>query len=75
MIAIPLHNSHSPVRHHSLGHRLSQAAQRAFATVQVWHRRIRERDELARLDDRILQDIGISRADALYLGGKPFWKE
>jgi uncharacterized protein YjiS (DUF1127 family) len=29
-------------------------------------------DRLARLDDRRLGDIGLSRADATWEGGKPF---
>ena len=38
-------------------------------------RRIRARAELAGLDDRMLQDIGITRAEAKSLSRKPFWRE
>jgi len=31
--------------------------------------------ELAALDDRMLKDIGLTRADAEFLGNKPFWRE
>ncbi len=48
---------------------------RAIATLREWHRRSRGRDELAVLDDRMLRDIGITRADADFLSSKPFWKE
>jgi uncharacterized protein YjiS (DUF1127 family) len=33
-----------------------------------------QRRALARLDDRLLGDIGLSRADAAWEGGKPFWR-
>lgn len=48
---------------------------RAIATLRTWRRRGRERAELAVLDDRMLRDIGITRADADFLSSKPFWKE
>ena len=35
----------------------------------------RERDQLSRMDDRMLADIGLTRADAKYLSDKPFWRE
>ena len=37
-------------------------------------RRIRERRTLARLDDAMLRDIGISRADVELEVSKPFWR-
>lgn len=33
----------------------------------------RQRQFLARLDDRTLQDIGLTRADALAEAARPFW--
>jgi uncharacterized protein YjiS (DUF1127 family) len=45
------------------------------STLRSWRRRLRERDQLARLDERMLADIGITRADAEFLINKPFWKE
>jgi uncharacterized protein YjiS (DUF1127 family) len=46
-----------------------------LATLRQWRRRLRDRRELAGLSDLMLQDIGITRADAEYLANKPFWKE
>jgi uncharacterized protein YjiS (DUF1127 family) len=43
--------------------------------LRQWRRRARERAELAALDDRMLADLGISRADAQFLSNKPFWRE
>jgi uncharacterized protein YjiS (DUF1127 family) len=36
--------------------------------------RRRQRRLLLALDERMLRDVGISRADALREGGKPFWQ-
>jgi uncharacterized protein YjiS (DUF1127 family) len=48
---------------------------RPLATVRQWVRRAHNRRELANLSDVMLHDIGISRAEALYLANKPFWRE
>lgn len=44
------------------------------ATLREWRRRARDRGQLARLDDRMLRDIGLTRADAEFLSNKPFWR-
>ncbi|HJU17331.1 MAG TPA: DUF1127 domain-containing protein [Stellaceae bacterium] len=49
--------------------------ERALATLREWRRRSRGRADLAALDDRMLQDIGITRAEAEFLSHKPFWRE
>ncbi len=36
---------------------------RAIAALRVWWRVIRTRRQLGRLDDRMLKDLGISRAE------------
>ena len=54
---------------------LGEATQWVFATLREWRRRSHERQELARLDDRMLQDIGLSHADREFLANKPFWRE
>ena len=43
------------------------------ATVWSWRCRHRERRALMALDDRLLRDIGITRAQALEEANKPFW--
>jgi uncharacterized protein YjiS (DUF1127 family) len=45
------------------------------ARLREWRRRARDRAELAALDDRMLADIGISRAEAEFLANKPFWRD
>lgn len=39
-----------------------------------WHRRSTERRSLMALDDRLLQDIGVERSQAVAEGQKPFWQ-
>ncbi|MDX6750888.1 DUF1127 domain-containing protein [Geminicoccaceae bacterium 1502E] len=43
--------------------------------VLLWLERYRQRRDLAGLDDHLLKDIGISRADAWQESAKPFWRE
>ena len=42
--------------------------------LRLWRRRARERSELARLTERDLRDIGISRADAQQTISKSTWR-
>jgi uncharacterized protein YjiS (DUF1127 family) len=42
--------------------------------VARWARRIREAEDLAKLDDRELRDIGLTRAEARMVLDKPFWR-
>ena len=42
--------------------------------VQLWGRRIRDRKELAHLDERELRDIGMTRAALYDELRKPFWR-
>ena len=46
------------------------AVRRPLAMLRTWHRRARARRCLSTLDDRILADIGVSRADV----NKCFWQ-
>ncbi len=47
-----------------------------FATdlLLTWLDRYAQRRQLARLDSRMLKDIGVSRVDAVEEARKPFWK-
>ena len=44
-------------------------------TLNAWYIRWQERRELASLDQRALDDIGLSRGDVLTEISKPFWRE
>ena len=39
-----------------------------------WHDRRRQRLQLARMDDYMLRDIGLSQADVSQETSKPFWR-
>lgn len=42
--------------------------------IGVWHERIITRRQLASLDARMLDDIGVSSADVHFEASKPFWR-
>lgn len=58
--------NHRPLRTHLA---------RGLDLFQRWEERRRERRHLARLDDRLLRDIGLSAADVQSEIDKPFWRE
>jgi uncharacterized protein YjiS (DUF1127 family) len=41
--------------------------------IRMWVRRSRSRSSLAELNDHELADIGLSRGQARFESGKPFW--
>jgi uncharacterized protein YjiS (DUF1127 family) len=45
-----------------------------FDFLAVWQDRRRQRQTLARLDDRMLSDIGLTAADVDAEISKPFWR-
>ena len=45
-----------------------------ITAMETWQIRRRGWQDLSELDDHLLQDIGISREDALWKAGKPFWR-
>ena len=47
---------------------------RALDVLLLWHERARQRRQLAELDDFMLRDIGVGRADAVGEALKPFWR-
>lgn len=59
---------------------VSGTAPRPAAAIDLWNwlagavQRSRGRGSLAELDDRLLNDIGVSRSEALRESGKPFWR-
>ena len=53
---------------------MARLLRRLPETLRCWHQRQRQRRALAELDDRLLQDIGLTRVDANREIRKPFWK-
>ncbi|MGL4316552.1 MAG: DUF1127 domain-containing protein [Pseudomonas sp.] len=45
-----------------------------FDTLLLWQRRVSSRRELARLDERLLSDAGISLYQREAEVSKPFWR-
>ena len=50
------------------------ALARAWALLTRSLERRRSRRELVQMDERMLKDIGLSRADSIVEGGKHFWQ-
>ena len=61
-------------RDRSLLDRLLQGAGAAIDVILLWQERSRQRRHLAKLDDRLLRDIGLSRVEATHETEKPFWR-
>ncbi len=79
MTVIPFHEvsgRRRRVRWHGARYTPLNVSGRALATLREWRRRAHDRAQLARLDDRMLHDIGTQpRRYRIYLSGKPFWRE
>ena len=56
-------------------HRLRGFLSEVGAGLREWRRRKNGRLELARFDERMLRDIGLTRVDADCEINKPFWRE
>jgi uncharacterized protein YjiS (DUF1127 family) len=52
---------------------LVDAILRLFATLALWQERAAQRYRLLGLDERMLKDLGISRADVEREAAKPVW--
>ena len=64
-----------PGPHRSMASSLTGAARAMAEVVLAWQERLRQRRHLDGLDDRLLKDIGLSRADVVREVEKPFWRE
>ena len=45
-----------------------------FRTLEIWLVRRQGWQDLSQLDDRMLEDVGISREEALWTARKSFWR-
>lgn len=59
---------------HCLLDRVFDLPRRTFDTLATWQEREIQRRHLMELDDRMLGDMGMSRADAAGEYSKPFWR-
>ncbi len=67
LMAFPNFEPTLPVRSRSLLERVAEA-------LRLWTTRAAERRQLAELDDRTLDDIGLTRTEAIREASKPFWR-
>lgn len=51
----------------------AKALEIAFDRLALWQQRAYERHQLRMLDDHMLHDVGLSRADVEGEARKPFW--
>jgi len=61
---------HGPVPRPRVGDPVKQL----IATISRWQQRYELRRHLLEMDQRLLEDIGLSRAEARLEAAKPFWK-
>jgi uncharacterized protein YjiS (DUF1127 family) len=54
--------------------KLTGDLRRVLEAPLAWQERAQARRNLARLDDRMLRDIGVARADVWQELDKPFWR-
>ena len=47
---------------------------RGFDLLMQWHGRMAQRRQLSELNERLLNDIGVTRIDACRESSKPFWQ-
>src|SRR5580704_6682595 len=63
------------LRRRALRDRLRDAVIRIHTRLSEWRRLSRSRADLARLDDRMLRDIGVTRVEVWREINKPFWRK
>jgi uncharacterized protein YjiS (DUF1127 family) len=57
------------------GERFKRACVRFSDTLWLWQERARQRRHLRSLNDHMLKDLGLSRADVEHETAKPFWQD
>ena len=57
-----------------IGHEIVAVLDRLFDAPFVWAERASERRHLAELDDHLLKDIGLNRAEVEAVSTRPFWR-
>jgi uncharacterized protein YjiS (DUF1127 family) len=60
---------------YGLVERFEAAADKVVGTFRVWTSRSRDRQQLGRMSDRMMQDIGLTRADVELELNKYFWQK
>ncbi len=58
----------------AVGRTLARAPIAFIDLLLLWQARAQQRGKLRQFDDRMLRDIGLSRADVEMEANKPFWR-
>jgi uncharacterized protein YjiS (DUF1127 family) len=53
---------------------LARGAHRVVTILLTWQQRAHDRRQLQALNDHMLRDIGLTRADVFAEASKPFWR-
>jgi len=53
---------------------LALSLRRAVDMLLTWRERARQRRQLRSLNDHMLRDLGLTRADVMAESSKPFWR-
>jgi uncharacterized protein YjiS (DUF1127 family) len=56
------------------GYKAALMVTQAAVTILTWQDRVRQRNQLEQLDQRMLRDIGLTRVDIDLETRKPFWR-
>jgi uncharacterized protein YjiS (DUF1127 family) len=59
---------------HGIIQHLEASTVKVLNTLSIWGARSRERQQLSELNDRMLEDIGLTRAQVAVEVGKYFWQ-
>ncbi len=73
-MSIHLYHPYPVAARVAVGLRARAALAAVAAAAYEWRERARMRRTLARLDDRLLRDMGLSRSDVEQEIAKPFWQ-
>jgi uncharacterized protein YjiS (DUF1127 family) len=73
-IPLPVGGFGAALRGPLLGRRAASWLGRFHDTIRLWQDRASGRQQLLRLDDHVLRDIGITRLQAEAEASKPFWR-
>ena len=73
-MSIHVYHPYSVTARLSIGVRARSALAGIADAFSAWKDRVSQRRTLARLDDRLLRDMGLTRADVDQEVSKPFWQ-
>jgi uncharacterized protein YjiS (DUF1127 family) len=73
-MSIHVYHPYSVTAKLAFGERARAALSAIADAFSAWQERVSQRRTLARLDDRMLRDMGLTRSDVEHEVSKPFWQ-